>query len=164
MYWDKDILYCTLSQLTSDFVPDEFAGFHLSDWGEEGADLLLRHRLRQIVDNEVRLALLQAIVRAIVRGASRAGHVHPAAHVHPVDWPIGLWRCGRHVHPVLHTFTLLQLNFRDFFFCQQRFFSLGLREGFPGIGKSQLLITVMKYLLCDVVCEEGGSWVYISWD
>ena len=44
--------------LPGDLVPDELAALHLADGGEERADLLLRHGLRQVVDDQVRLRLV----------------------------------------------------------------------------------------------------------
>lgn len=49
--WSKSIT------LTCDLIPDQLAALQLSNAGEEGAQLLLRHRLRQVVDNEVGLGL-----------------------------------------------------------------------------------------------------------
>ncbi len=39
--------------LAGDLVPDELAGLHLADGGEEGSDLLLGHGLREVVDDQV---------------------------------------------------------------------------------------------------------------
>ena len=55
--------------LPGDLVADQLAALHLADGGEERADLLLRHRLRQVVDDQVRLLLV--VVRLYVQfGAS----------------------------------------------------------------------------------------------
>ena len=38
---------------TCSFVADEFAVFHLANGGEERVDVILRHGLRQVVDDDV---------------------------------------------------------------------------------------------------------------
>ena len=48
----------SLDLLSNSFVPDELAALHLADGREERADLFLRHRLRQVVHDEVRLVFL----------------------------------------------------------------------------------------------------------
>ncbi len=39
--------------LAGDLVPDELAGLHLADGGEERPDLLLGHGLGEVVDDQV---------------------------------------------------------------------------------------------------------------
>jgi len=82
---------------TGHFVPNEFTGLHFSNGGEEGANLLLRHRLRQIIDNQISFALFETV--ASVGRASGAGEAHAAGDM---DRAIGLRRIPGDVHSVLH--------------------------------------------------------------
>jgi len=41
---------------TCGFVADQFTVLHLADGREQGIDVVLRHGLRQVVDDDVRLA------------------------------------------------------------------------------------------------------------
>ena len=50
--------YIDLKFKTCNFVADEFATLNFADRSKQGADLLLRHRLRQVVDDQVGLALV----------------------------------------------------------------------------------------------------------
>lgn len=78
-------------RLTCDLIADEFTRLELAYGGEERPDLLLGHVLRQVVDNEVSLGLLNvAALRRVGRGravlSARVHAVHhagyPRLHVH----------------------------------------------------------------------------------
>jgi hypothetical protein len=82
---------------TCNFVPDEFTALDFANGGEEGADLLLRHRLRQVVDDQVCLGLLLAAARVglrrrVVRVRRRVGRAVVQAAI----------LCGNSVQAVLH--------------------------------------------------------------
>ena len=46
------------NQKTCNLIANEFAALDFTNRGKEGSDLLLSHRLRQVVDNQVGLALV----------------------------------------------------------------------------------------------------------
>ena len=56
---------------TCRFVPDELAALDLADAGEERAYVVLRHVLRQVVDDEVGLALLQRALAHVLQALQR---------------------------------------------------------------------------------------------
>lgn len=58
---------------TCDFVPNQLARLHLADRVEQAANVLLGHCLRQIVDDQIRLAILQRPIRRV--GAVRAATI-----------------------------------------------------------------------------------------
>lgn len=80
---------------TCDLVANQFAGFNLADAAKQTTKLLLGHVLRQVVDNQIGLAVIvcwaglhgrrAAMVvggRAVSRGASSAGAIcHRSLHV-----------------------------------------------------------------------------------
>lgn len=80
---------------TCDLVANQFAGFNLADAAKQTTKLLLGHVLRQVVDNQIGLAVIvcwaglhgrrAAMVvggRAISRGPSSAGAIcHRSLHV-----------------------------------------------------------------------------------
>ena len=67
--------------ITCDFIPDELTALHLPDGGEERADLLMRHRLRQVVDNQVGLPVALLAVRLGPGGQGGGEHLaHPGLH------------------------------------------------------------------------------------
>ena len=68
------VLYYTTrtnSTRTCRFVPDELAALDLADAGEERAYVVLRHVLRQVVDDEVGLALLQRALAHVLQALQR---------------------------------------------------------------------------------------------
>lgn len=75
-------------QLTCDLISNEFAGLHLPDGGEERPDLLLGHRLGQVVDDEVGLrvlgrgARLHRVVHVSVLLRGNRGRVHSVHRDH----------------------------------------------------------------------------------
>lgn len=58
--------------VTCDLIPHQLAGLDLSDASEEAAELLLGHVLRQVVDDEVGLAVIVGRARLHGGGAAAA--------------------------------------------------------------------------------------------
>ena len=85
MYTTSESHAWTLVRLTRRFVPYEFTRFQLANWSKQRADFVLRHGLRQVVDNEVGLAGA-VILKPHYRGGGSIGNHPTPAHLSVRRW------------------------------------------------------------------------------
>lgn len=73
---------------TCDFVSDQLAGLDLSDAAKQTLELLLGHILRQVVDDQVGLAVVCGPVGADDRAVRHAGSARTVGHLsfHGADY------------------------------------------------------------------------------
>lgn len=81
----------TLCWGTCDLVPDQFAGFNFSNAAEQALELLLCHVLRQVVDDQVGLAVVCGTVAADDWAIRQAGSTWTIGHLsfHGADYLLG---------------------------------------------------------------------------